>query len=224
VTDSPSEAEVNEAPEGGEQEGAEETASIDALAAFAQGMAAKVGATSWTAANGIARLDVDAAEWVAAAAKVRDEGLEFFSWLSAVDWSKDVEVGEPVESPDELDERFEVMCRLSSVRNADAVHLVANLPKDDARIASLVSEFGGAEWHEREAAEMFGIVFEGNPATGRKLYLPDAFEGNPLLKSFPLLSREVKPWPGTVDVEDMPTTENVEAAAQDAAQAGEGDA
>lgn len=36
------------------------------------------------------------------------------------------------------------------------------------------------------------------------LYLPGAFEGNPLRKDFPLLARRVKPWPGIVDVEPMP--------------------
>jgi NADH-quinone oxidoreductase subunit C len=44
-----------------------------------------------------------------------------------------------------------------------------------------------------------------------KLYLPDEFQGHPLRKTFPLLSREVKPWPGTVDVEDMPSSMNTEA-------------
>ena len=37
-----------------------------------------------------------------------------------------------------------------------------------------------------------------------KLYLPGAFEGHPMRKDFPLLSRRVKPWPGIVDVEQMP--------------------
>jgi NADH-quinone oxidoreductase subunit C len=50
---------------------------------------------------------------------------------------------------------------------------------------------------------MFGIDFVGHPNL-IKLYLPDGFEGHPLRKSFPLLTREVKPWPGTVDVEGMP--------------------
>ena len=217
MTDSPSEAEVTEPGEGEEQEGAAEE-TVAAVSAFAEAMAASVGATSWSADNGVARLVVDRDNWVSAAVKARDEGLPFFSWLSAVDWSKDVEVGEPVDSPDELDERFEVICRLSSVRNADAVHLVTEVPKDDATVPTLVGEFGGAEWHERETAEMFGIHFDGNASSGRHLYLPDSFEGHPLLKSYPLLSREVKPWPGTVDVEDMPSTENTEAAAQEAAQ------
>ncbi len=38
----------------------------------------------------------------------------------------------------------------------------------------------------------------------RHLYLPVGFEGHPLRKDFPLLAREVKPWPGLVDVEAMP--------------------
>ena len=63
--------------------------------------------------------------------------------------------------------------------------------------------YAGANWHEREAAEMFGIDFVGHPHL-TKLYLPGAFEGHPLRKDFPLLSRRVKPWPGIVDVEQMP--------------------
>ena len=61
----------------------------------------------------------------------------------------------------------------------------------------------GADWHERECWEMFGFVFDGHPAL-RHLYLPSEFEGHPLRKDYPLLSRVVKPWPGLVDVEPMP--------------------
>jgi NADH-quinone oxidoreductase subunit C len=50
---------------------------------------------------------------------------------------------------------------------------------------------------------MFGFVFEGHPAL-RHHYLPMEFEGHPLRKDYPLLSRVVKPWPGLVDVEPMP--------------------
>jgi NADH:ubiquinone oxidoreductase subunit C len=59
---------------------------------------------------------------------------------------------------------------------------------------------------------MFGIDFRGHPNLV-KLYLPDAFEGHPLRKSYPLLSRELKPWPGAVDVEGMPSVQNPEASA-----------
>ena len=66
--------------------------------------------------------------------------------------------------------------------------------------------YPGADWHERESWEMFGIDFDGHPAL-RHLYLPGEFEGHPLRKDFPLLAREVKPWPGLVDVEPMPGEE-----------------
>jgi NADH-quinone oxidoreductase subunit C len=179
-------------------------------------MAAAVGALGWSDENGTVRLEVAPEAWAGAVATAA-ETLPFLSWLSAVDWSKDVAVGEPADDVENLEERFELLCRLSSVSNADAVILATRIAKDEPTIGSIVDVFPGAGWHEREAAEMFGIDFAGNPNLA-KLYLPDSFEGNPLLKSYPLLAREVKPWPGTVDVEDMPSTENAEA------QALEGDA
>jgi NADH-quinone oxidoreductase subunit C len=50
---------------------------------------------------------------------------------------------------------------------------------------------------------MYGFDFVGHPNLVH-LYLPGEFEGFPLRKDFPLLAREVKPWPGLVDVEPMP--------------------
>ena len=160
--------------------------------------------------SGVTKVKVAREDWVGEVTKARDQGLDFFSWLSAIDWSREVSVGDPVAEPEGLDERYEVLCRLSSVADDSSVLLSTDLPKDDASLDSLVDVFGGAAWHEREAYEMFGIDFKGHPQLV-KLYLPDAFEGFPLRKSYPLLSREVKPWPGLVDVEDMPSTENPEA-------------
>ena len=54
---------------------------------------------------------------------------------------------------------------------------------------------------------MFGIVFLNHP-NPVNLYLPGDFEGYPLRKDFALLSRRIKPWPGIVDVEDMPGEES----------------
>ncbi len=186
----------------------EETAEPSALDEFAAHLAEKVGATGYDTEFDTVRIFVDRDNWVDTIVTA-SEDLPFFSWLSAIDWSKTTEVGEGVDEPDELDERFEVICRMSSVENADGAHFVAVVPKDDATIASLTDHFGGAEWHEREAHEMFGIMFEGNTNL-IPLYLPDDFIGHPLLKSYPLISREVKPWPGEVDVEDMPEPEEDE--------------
>ena len=179
---------------------------------WAAGLAERLGGEAVVEVDTV-RISVDREKWLPTLRRARDEeGLVFFSWLAGIDWSKDVEVGEGVAEPDDLDERFEVMCRLSSVESNDAAHFVARLPKDDPVLDSLVPLFGGAEWHEREAHDMFGIEFRGNPNM-KNLYLPDDFVGHPLLKSFPLLTREVKPWPGAVDVEGMPGDESDESEA-----------
>ena len=230
MTTSPPDEAVSAGGEEAVDEGAEpvagvtdsDTSSDSTVAEFAERIASLVGSDTWSADFGNAKVQVTPASWVESVDKVRSEaGLEFFSFLSAIDWSNDVEVGDPLES--QVSERFEVLVRLSSVENNDAVILSTDVSKEDPRLASLVDVFGGANWHEREAAEMFGIEFEGHPNL-TKLYLPDAFEGFPLRKSFPLLSREVKPWPGLVDVEDQPSTENPEAGAdQENAESEEGE-
>ena len=173
----------------------------------AEHFAALVGANRHTADFGTAKVFVAREQWVAAHRTLQSH-LPFFSWLGAVDWSNDRAVGDPPEEP--VQERYELLTRLSAVNSNAAVIVSTDLPKDDARIPTLIDVYGGANWHERETAEMFGIAFEGHPNTSH-LYLPDGFEGHPLRKTFPLLSRDVKPWPGLVDVEGMPGEANVEA-------------
>ena len=99
--------------------------------------------------------------------------------------------------------RFQVFAMVSSTRGAQRVFLKTDVDEQQPHAESWVSVYPGADWHERETWEMFGIVFDGHPAL-RHLYLPFEFEGHPLRKDFPLLAREVKPWPGLVDVEPMP--------------------
>ena len=101
------------------------------------------------------------------------------------------------------DTRFQVFARVNDVNSHRSVMIKADLPDGDLRAPSWVPVYPGADWHEREAWEMFGIAFDGHPGL-RHLYLPGQFEGNPLRKDYPLLARRVKPWPGLVDVELMP--------------------
>ncbi|MGH8927061.1 MAG: NADH-quinone oxidoreductase subunit C [Acidimicrobiia bacterium] len=153
-------------------------------------------------AFGTAKIKVPAEKWVQALTTARDRfGLVFFSWLSAVDWSNQVAVGDPL--TEEVAERYEVIAAVADLSVGHIVLFTTEVPKDNPRLASLVEVYAGANWHEREAHEMFGIDFTGHPNLV-KLYLPDGFEGYPLRKSFALLTREVKPWPGKVDVEGMP--------------------
>ncbi|GAC1591095.1 MAG: hypothetical protein NVS3B21_09240 [Acidimicrobiales bacterium] len=106
--------------------------------------------------------------------------------------------------------RFQVFARLYDVERHIGVTLKVDAGDGPSgteggapRAESWVPLFRGADWHERETWEMYGVEFEGHPAL-RHLYLPGEFEGFPLRKDFPLLAREVKPWPGLVNVEGLP--------------------
>lgn len=174
---------------------------------LAERVAGIVGSQRFSSDHGTAKVCVEAEGWVDAHIKLRTE-MPYFSWLSAIDWASEVAVGEPPEQ-DEFEPRYEVLSCLGNVATGETVVLSTDISKEAPSVDSLISVFGGADWHEREASEMLGIEFLGHPNLTH-LYLPDSFEGHPLRKTFPLLSRDVKPWPGTVDVEDMPSTENLD--------------
>jgi len=173
---------------------------------------------------------VDAAAWRQAAEFARDKlDCRYFNFLSAIDWLpspwgryEDANIDHPFAPPGELaptgqgyaggETRFQVLARVNSVRKPHAVMLKADVPDDTLAIASWTPVYAGANWHERETWEMYGIDFVGHPDL-RHIYLPSDFEGHPLRKDFPLLARVVKPWPGIVDVEPMPGGEPIEGAA-----------
>jgi len=187
----------------------EYTDTHEMLFAYAEHVADVLDAEPVIVRHGTIKAQVPKDRWIEALTKARDDlGLVFFSWLSAIDWSNSVEVGDPL--TEEVDERLEVLCTVGDLMEGKRITLSTQVSKDDPSMESATGVYRGANWHERETFEMFGIEFTGHPDL-KKLYLVEDFEGNPLRKSFPLLSREVKPWPGTVDVEAMPSTENPEA-------------
>lgn len=111
------------------------------------------------------------------------------------------------------DTRFQVFARFVSSREHRGIIIKADLDDANPTVPTIVGVYAGANWHEREAWEMYGFWFEGHPALTH-LYLPGSFEGYPLRKDFPLLAREVKPWPGLTNVEPISgesiTAESVE--------------
>ena len=148
------------------------------------------------------KINVDFTSWIDTHKILKkDFNLSFFNWLSAVDWDNEVKTGDAPKEP--VTPSFEILSCLSQTNSNNLVISSTVISKENAEIESLVDVFAGANWHEREAYEMFGINFLNHPNL-IKLYLPDDYEGNPLLKSSELISREVKPWPGEVDVEGMP--------------------
>jgi NADH-quinone oxidoreductase subunit C len=113
------------------------------------------------------------------------------------------------------DTRFQVFARLYSTSRHVGITLKADLDDQSPAVESIHTVYRGANWHERETWEMYGFTFVGHPDLTH-LYLPGEFEGFPLRKDYPLLAREVKPWPGLVDVELMPEVPD-ETAAEPAA-------
>ncbi len=170
--------------------------------------------------------------WRKAAQVARDKlGCDYLSFVSGIDWAPAPRTGVEVEGdtsapaqPAEMTfgaagsaGRFQVFARVQSTSRHYGVTFKVDVDEAQPRAESWVPVYPGADWHERECWEMFGIDFDGHPGM-RHLYLPSEFEGHPLRKDFPLLAREVKPWPGLVDVEPMPGEEA--GAEEDASAAG----
>jgi NADH-quinone oxidoreductase subunit C len=97
---------------------------------------------------------------------------------------------------------FEVLTHLFSTEHHHNVRIKVVLPHEQPTLTTNSDLFPTCDWHERETMEMFGIRFEGHPHPVR-LLLAEPFEGFPLRKDFPLMSREVKPWPGVPEGEEV---------------------
>jgi NADH-quinone oxidoreductase subunit C len=95
--------------------------------------------------------------------------FDYLVFVTALDW--------PAE------QQLEVVYRLFSYESQAAVVVRARLPRKGAHVPTASDLYPTADWHERETAELFGIVFDGHPDP-RKLLLPDDLEGHPLLKDF----------------------------------------
>lgn len=81
-------------------------------------------------------------------------------------------------------ERFEVVYHFLSMRMNQRIRVKVSTD-EDTPVPSVVSVFPAAEWFEREALDMYGILFAGNEDL-RRLLTDYGFEGYPLRKEFPL--------------------------------------
>ncbi len=87
-----------------------------------------------------------------------------------------------VDYPDR-ERRFEVVYHLLSPRQNLRVR-VKVATDEDTPVPSVTSVFPGADWFEREAYDMYGILFTGHPEL-RRILTDYGFEGHPLRKDFP---------------------------------------
>jgi NADH:ubiquinone oxidoreductase subunit C len=95
--------------------------------------------------------------------------------------------------------RFELLADLAGVDTGDVLQVVYHLwsplspdwlrviadglPREDPRVPSVTFLWNGAEWAEREAFDMFGIIFEGNRDL-RRIFMPPDYRSFPLRKDF----------------------------------------
>jgi NADH-quinone oxidoreductase subunit C len=74
---------------------------------------------------------------------------------------------------------------LLSMTKNQRIRLEVATSELDPHIPSVVEVWAGNNWHEREAFDMFGIIFDGHPGLTRIL-MPDDWDGHPQRKDYPL--------------------------------------
>jgi NADH-quinone oxidoreductase subunit C len=80
--------------------------------------------------------------------------------------------------------RFDVVYHLLSPKHNVRVRVKVEVD-EDAPVPSIIGVFPGADWFEREAYDLYGVVFTGHPDM-RRLLTDYGFDGHPLRKDFPL--------------------------------------
>jgi NADH-quinone oxidoreductase subunit C len=116
-----------------------------------------------------------------ALAVLKTLGYSYYSWAGGVDWPED--------------DKFEVLDHVEALDRNLHVTVRCEVPRSNPRLPTATTVYGGADWHERETWELFGIVFVGHPRL-RRLLLADWQEGFPMRKDAVLRARVEKPWPG----------------------------
>ena len=124
-------------------------------------------------------VNVPAAEIPAVLKHLRDEfAFDMLVDLTAIDWAEGA-------SP-----RFTVVYHLFSTTQHGYLRVAADCPNDaEPAMPSVCSLWPGANWHEREAYDMFGITFAGHPDL-RRILMWDGYPHFPLRKEFPLAGIE----------------------------------
>ena len=104
-----------------------------------------------------------------------EEKFDLLSDLTAVDWPK-------------REKRFDVILNLYSFAKNERLRVKAHAA-DSEQVPSMTSVWATANWLEREAFDMFGIVFAGHPDL-RRILLPEGWQGYPLRKDYDIIQQD----------------------------------
>ncbi|HXN35760.1 MAG TPA: NADH-quinone oxidoreductase subunit C [Opitutaceae bacterium] len=107
-----------------------------------------------------------------------EHGFDMLTDISGVDWAAGARP------------RFTVVYHVFSTQSHEYVRVAADCADDAApEVPSAVGLWPGADWHEREAFDMYGIRFSGHPDL-RRILMWDGYPHFPLRKDFPLAGIE----------------------------------
>ena len=124
-------------------------------------------------------VEVPASQYKAICTRLKGDGFEQLIDLCGVDYAAYAD--KPREGP-----RFAVVVHLLSVKNNVRLRVRTFCPDDGFPVvASLVEVWPSANWFEREAFDLFGLMFEGHPDL-RRILTDYGFVGHPFRKDFPL--------------------------------------
>lgn len=133
-----------------------------------------------TEAPGTTIVHTDQAGYLALCSALKADGYAMIIGVSGVDY-----LTHPGRNlPDGVrPERFEVVVELLSLVRRHRVRVRCQVPESDPRLPTLFDLWPGAEAHEREVFDMFGVVFDNHPDPSRIL-MPEDWEGHPLRKDY----------------------------------------
>jgi len=84
-----------------------------------------------------------------------------------------------------MEPRFELNYHVLSLFRREKLRLKVRIAGSDPAVESVISVWPGADWHEREVFDLFGVRFEGHPDL-RRILMPEDWEGYPLRKDYPV--------------------------------------
>jgi len=102
---------------------------------------------------------------------IKNDGFEMMVDLTVVDWFRKKEP------------RFEVVIQFLSTSQNMRKTVKVFVNDEDLTLSSITEIYPSANFYEREAFDMFGIIFENHPDLTRIL-MPDDWEGHPLRKNY----------------------------------------
>ena len=146
---------------------------LDRLGATIKG-ALGASVIGYQVAHGELTVTVKAADIIKVATFLRDDAAcQFVSLIdiTAVDWPG-------------REQRFDVVYHLLSPRLNQRIRVKA-AADEVTPVPSVIEVYSGADWYEREAFDLYGVLFSGHPDL-RRILTDYGFEGHPLRKDFPL--------------------------------------